>query len=183
MSDVRTKLEVLYANQHKKLVKFFKSRCDGNIMDAEDIVQEGFTRALTYIDSAPRGSNKELNDWLFKICHNAFKSNRKEKRLGGASDIDELEEVVDFSPDDEEMRYARQLLRCSDKLTQGLDEEVRKGINLHFFKGYRCSDLSKLLGGSPKSWERSISKVRESIVDLAKRQGYFSKGHWVPVRS
>ena len=179
--ELHKRIEQIYINNRDSLVKHFTHRCDGSEMDGEDIVQEGFTRALTYIDSAPEGSDKDLENWMFKICQNCFKDNRRDNRLGGAVDIDEFEEIVDFDPQDESMRYARQLLKCSDKLNESMDEGTRRGIHLHFFNGYRCTDLSRLIGNSPKFWERRIQSTRDKILDLAKRQGYYSGGRWVPV--
>lgn len=94
------------ANLHKELTTHFEENYDrlvkrasfrvGGMTNAEDVVQEAFTRALQYSASFEY-SNRELTAWFNTILNNAASDLKSELRREGmsvASETPELEKVV-----------------------------------------------------------------------------------------
>jgi RNA polymerase sigma factor (sigma-70 family) len=82
-------IEKYYGEQYKTLVKRFTNRA-GSVWNAEDVVSEGFARALTYADSY-NPDKKELGAWINTIMNNSLKNFKHADRLMGMSvEFDEL---------------------------------------------------------------------------------------------
>ena len=80
-AEAREELTEMYQEKHDDLVRMYKSRAGAN--DVEDLVQEGFYRALYYIKSF-NPKLVSMDRWLSGILENCLRDLLNEKR-GGSS--------------------------------------------------------------------------------------------------
>lgn len=173
-------IENLYMEKRDQLIKRFIYSCKGSEMDAEDIVQEAFTRLLTYKENVP-SEKPAAEKYLTQIAYNCFLCNRNEERRGGAVDYDELAEDSLMREEDTHFKEVLDVIKSLDKVIVSYPEQEKEALRLHFNKGYRCSDLASLLGNSKYYWSQLTNEVHQRLVSLHERGGFFSKGKWVEI--
>jgi RNA polymerase sigma-70 factor (ECF subfamily) len=120
--------------------------------DGEDVVQEAFTRALTYIDTFnPDKGNFE--GWFRRILQNTMKDHLREKRLKGMSDSEEeLEDEVSLDND----------ALCSEvaKEINNKRQPARDILTMYFLLGYTPKDISKSLNLKSKTVRQAIWRFK-----------------------
>ena len=92
MMSTLEKLTIMYEEEYQKYIKRVQNRV-GNVWNAEDVVQESFTRALKYLDSYD--GSVPLDNWFSTILNNAARDCKKQEMLDGMSYGDEDEEGTD----------------------------------------------------------------------------------------
>lgn len=84
-------VEEHYRANYSRLVKRF-TRYYSDKSRAEDVVQEAYARACTYINKF--NPAQDFNRWFTTILNNAGKNNSKEELRHGAVDYEELPETA-----------------------------------------------------------------------------------------
>lgn len=133
----RIVLETYYKENFSRLCDAYKRRCD-TIDNAEDVVQEAFTRALKYLDSFD--SEREFERWFSLILHNAYLDWKKVERRNGMS--------VEF---DEELMEPTEMSQTNAKIAECIRQDIerkaepkRSILALHFLKKYKVEDIGKM---------------------------------------
>lgn len=70
----------LYPVYRAELLKYCRSIC-GNAGDAEDLLQETFTRALSSLDLLEELGEKERRAWLYRVARNLFYDSCRRKAV------------------------------------------------------------------------------------------------------
>lgn len=146
---MREALEQLYRDNYQSYVKRICNRV-GGIHNAEDVVQESFTRALQYADSYD--SSRSIERWFSTILQNAQRDFLREQRLLGMSlTHDEPDEELSYDKIDDTNLVAR--------IEAEIDsyEEPHRGI-LHFLfvKGYKPLEVTHIV---PNTNNRAIAML------------------------
>lgn len=137
-SNKITTLTEYYCDQYASLLKRFKYRAGGE-QNAEDVIQEAFTRALTYIDSFDP-SNKELPAWFNTIINNTLKDHKRQERYQGmVAEPDRVMEDLEMTAHDENTLDAI----LSD--VNEMDEPSRSILAYFVFYGYQAKEVVQLL--------------------------------------
>lgn len=160
-----------YFNEHyNTLVKRFTNRA-GTTWNAEDVVSEGFTRALTYADSY-NPERKELGAWINTIMNNSLKNFKQADRLMGMSvSFDELKN--DGIPMGEIAGVCRRdIYNMIDN--EPVDNNVEI-LQLYFKNNYTPKDIQEVLdiprGTVLSTITRFITKVKERYADTSSGLG------------
>lgn len=130
-------IQSLWLRHHGALVQYLL-RYTRSRMEAEDIAQTTFVRAMERVDEIAPLSDAHIKGWLYKTAYNAFIDNvRRQKRQAPLeeSHIPTYEE--DFSN-----LHVAQLL---DSLPPGLREIVR----LRHLQGYNSQQIGQMLHLTP----------------------------------
>ena len=90
--SVVDQIEQIFKDKYDDLVRIYKSRAGEN--DVEDMLQEGFYRALHYKDSF-NPTFISLENWLTSIFNNCLRDLLREKRDGAAMHDSEHEPAID----------------------------------------------------------------------------------------
>lgn len=137
--NVVEELTELYESRRDDYVRMYLSRAGGN--DAEDLVQEGFYRALRYADSYKPNLVK-LETWFSGILENCLKDLYVEKRNGSSMHGTLTEDCAIYDMPTE-----------SDGLIQLLEREILKksqrtkdALYFYFFLGYKPSVIDSIVG-------------------------------------
>ncbi len=136
-SNKIVELTEYYADNFDRLVKKVSYRA-GGLHNAEDVVQEAFTRAVQYIDSYD-SDRKPLPNWFNSILQNALKNFNQQERIQGM--VKEIDRVVNL----EDQVYQGQVIqKVLDYISRRRDPD--KDILNHFVVlGYSYKEIAQLL--------------------------------------
>lgn len=135
-------IEEVYSSTWETLYKFIYFKVQ-NREEAEDITQETYVKALSYIKSSNLKVDKYIA-FLKTVSLNVLRDKwRKKKRQGLSVDIENIN-PIEISLDDTTETFANQeLIKSALKV---LKEEYRTVIELRIIKGYSLSETAKIMG-------------------------------------
>lgn len=143
-----------YANNHDRLIKIAKGRLDSP-QDAEDAVQEAFTRALKYAHTYD--PSRPFEGWFVALLQNAIRDQHKYSRMGGMT-TDELPE--DELVDDNNLDLPYEELR---KLIQSKEGNTKDILQLYFFAEHTPRDIHEILGVPNKTIRMCIYRFKKEV--------------------
>ncbi|HET8885558.1 MAG TPA: RNA polymerase sigma factor [Salinimicrobium sp.] len=133
--------------------------------EAEDIMQESFLNAFSKIASFK--GNATFGSWLKRIViNNSLSAHKKNNKFSQVS----YEEHFRDSVEPDEYLEGLTTLEVSEnnasqilKAINGLKENYRVLLNLHFIEGYDYEEICQILSISSASCRTSISRAKESL--------------------
>jgi len=150
--NVVEQIEDLYKSKYEDLVRIYKSRAGAN--DVEDVVQEGFYRALLYKDSF-NPTYISLSNWLTSILNNCLRDMLREKRDGAAMHDSEHEPTIDDRcPSDTELET-----KILEDI-EGKSGNTRQILWLYFIMGNKLEEIQRIVGGSYHNVHRATVDFR-----------------------
>jgi RNA polymerase sigma factor (sigma-70 family) len=155
-------LERFYRNKYQTLVKNYSIRC-GSVEDAEDIVQEAFTRALTYKSSYK--PEEYFSNWMTRIVYHCFCDWKRDQKLQGGTITfnEEDHEPKDGADSKEEFAaFVRQMMKDET-------ERAQEVINLAYCCNYRSTEIAKFLDLSKNTVDWYTMTFRERIKEYVKK--------------
>jgi len=159
--NVVEQIEEMYEAKYDDLVRIYKSRAGAN--DVEDVVQEGFYRALLYKDSF-NPTYISLSNWLTSILNNCLRDMLREKRDGAMMHDSEHEPTIDDRcPSDTELE---------GKIVAEIGKkrgDTRQILWLYFIMGNKPEEIQKVVGGSYTNVREAVRAFRERCQN---RYGY-----------
>ena len=162
--NVTEQIEDLYKSKYEDLVRIYKSRAGAN--DVEDVVQEGFYRALLYKDSF-NPTYISLSNWLTSILNNCLRDMLREKRDGAAMHDSEHEPTIDDRcPSDTELET---------KIVKDIEAkggDTRQILWLYFIMGNKLEEIQRVLGCSYHNVHRATVDFRARCQE---KYGYLMK--------
>jgi len=143
-------------------------RLTGRDDDAEDLVQETYTRALAGWSSFTANTN--LRAWLFRILRNAYIDSYRRARAspvegGRGDDLDALEATSAREPlrGDAELERIRGTVAADiETALQALSADARTVILLDL-EGFSGDELAEILGCAVGTVKSRLSRARESL--------------------
>jgi RNA polymerase sigma factor (sigma-70 family) len=163
--NVVEQIEDLYKSKYDDLVRIYKSRAGEN--DVEDVVQEGFYRALLYKDSF-NPTYITINNWLTSILNNCLIDMLKEKRDGKVMHDSEHEPTIDDRcPSDTELEA---------KIMKDIEAKsgnTRQILWLYFVMGCKAEEIHQTVGGS---YQAVCNRVSEFKVSCQTKYGHLMEG-------
>lgn len=157
---MQAQLEQFYRENYDTLVKVTNRRA-GGITNAEDVVQEAFTRALTHLHTF-NPNLSQFSTWFDRIRRRAlFDFKRDELKLGMTSDLMEADEpTIDMG----ELQLAT-LQEIAREIEDHAHSEV---LRLHYIFGYQNAAITEITDIN-KSTVDSI--IRRFKVDMGIKYG------------
>lgn len=128
--------------------------------EAEDILQEGFIKVFTKINSF-RGDGS-LEGWIRRIMVNTAITFIKQRKNLGFTEIDNMEVTDNETPDElPETSVVSQEDLIS--IVQSLPEGYRMVLNLYVFENHSHKEISALLDISENTSKTQLHKARRFI--------------------
>ena len=163
-------IEKYYDEHYGSLVKRFTNRA-GSVWNAEDVVSEGFARAMTYADSY-NPENKELGAWINTIMNNSLKNFKRDERMFGMTvEFDELKNEG-IPMEDISGVCRRDIYSMID--AEPVDDNVEI-LKLYFRHNYTPKDIQEVLdkprGTVLSTITRFVTKVKERYADTSSGSG------------
>lgn len=154
-NEVYKLIEDHYRAHSSDLVKIYAGRCRGRHI-SEEMVQEAYTRALTYWESFDE--TKEFDKWFSQILVNTFKSKGKEERAHGSSDR-LMEEIVDV----QSKAFNLLIIRDVERFIAEQPANTIVILNLFFFKEYTSKEISEMVPEGHSVIRRIIQQFRKAL--------------------
>ena len=146
----------LYTVYRAELLKYCCLIC-GNVRDAEDLLQETFTRALANLDLLEELGDKEQRAWLYKVARNLFYDACRRRAVEQAHPM-RTEEETDggFSSVD------------VASLLNALPPELALLFRKRYLEGYSSRELAEEYGLSPSGIRAALSRARKLLREQLK---------------
>ena len=137
----------------------------GNDTDAQDLVQETYTRALRAEGQFARGTN--LKAWLFRILRNTFVSDYRRRRadptVRGLDTADAAAAGGDWLRDDFELDRLRKVVAEEiEAALMALSEEARTVILLDL-EGMTEADVAAVMGCAVVTVKSRLARARAAL--------------------
>ena len=113
----------------------------GNAMDAEDVSQEAFIRALERLDEIRRP--ERFAAWLLQIVRNRARNYRSYRRVRSAASLDEVQAQGDDNTADAAERS--ELRHELESALAELGETQREVVLLHDLEGWKHREIAEAL--------------------------------------
>jgi RNA polymerase sigma-70 factor (ECF subfamily) len=133
----------------------------GNPVDAEDVVQDAYVRALAAADRFRGGDQRA---WLLSIVRNSCYSSHRRQRVRQASDFDETlhgEDTVTPSP--EQHVIDRDTSRRVRLAVDRLQPEFREVIVLREFEGLSYKEIAEVVEAPIGTVMSRLSRARAQL--------------------
>jgi RNA polymerase sigma factor (sigma-70 family) len=158
--EIYKQIETHYRTNYSKLVKNLSFSINLNVHDAEDIIQEAYTRACQYWNSYI--SDMDFDSWFSSILSNCIKDKHNEINNVGITD------KVLF-PNHERPRPLNKLLvEDIKKIIDNKEKPVKKILLLYFILQYSLKDIVKIVPNSYSSIENITRSFRKELKDIFK---------------
>lgn len=156
--------------EHVHALHGFAFRLSHNAAEAEDLVQDTFTRALAAADQFRPGSN--LRSWLFRILRNLYIDGRRRARRSPlreplAADGEAPEAATDVAAEllrgDVELDCLRRLVAEQiESALFALSEEARAVILLDL-EGFSEPEVAEVMGCAPGTVKSRLARARAAL--------------------
>lgn len=136
----------------------------GNDMDAEDVVQDGFIRALERLDAC---DPERFAGWLLTIVRNRAHNVREREQVRAAAAIED----VDPAGRDRTDRWTErdELQRTLDDALARLSPTQREVVLLHDLEGWRHREIAEALAMSEGMARQHLFQARKRLRELLPR--------------
>lgn len=141
-----------YEENFNLYVKRFDGRA-GGVMNAEDIVQEAYTRALRYSDSF-KPDIHEFGPWFGTILNNCFKDFKAAERPTGPPAEEEGGETAD------DLHYQRTQVKAITDAIEMFDQPRRDILYLWYIKQYSRADIHKVMDVSKNTIKTVVRRFK-----------------------
>jgi len=133
----------------------------GNDMDAEDVVQDGFIRALERLDEC---DPDRFAGWLLTIVRNRAHNIREREQVRTAAAI---EDVDPAGPDRADLGTERhEIRRVLEQAMAQLSPVQREILLLHDLEGWRHRDIAESLAMSEVMARQHLFQARKRLREL-----------------
>jgi len=153
--------------EHVHALHGFAFRLSRNAAEAEDLVQDTFTRALAAADQFRAGSN--LRSWLFRILRNAYiDAKRRERRSplspgGNGPEPSSADVAVELLRGDVEIDCLRRLVAEEiETALFALSEEARSVILLDL-EGFSEQEVAEVMGCAQGTVKSRLARARAAL--------------------
>jgi RNA polymerase sigma factor (sigma-70 family) len=156
-TEIYNNIAAHYKENYDRMVgfcnKFLKST-----ERAEDVVQETYTRALTYWESAPDAAN-ELAPWLQGILNNCIRENWKTEMQHGMSLSDEEAENIPTRSS----QVPAVILSQVERSISEQHPDLARILRLHFIDGYTSKEIAEMVPDTANAIRVAVHRFRNMI--------------------
>lgn len=158
-----TNVEVIteyYSNNFDKIVKRVTRWVPG-VMDAEDVVQESFVRALQY-EHTFNSALSSVQTWFSNILNNVHRKMKRDEYLATVEIKEEdiyTREADEYEDEEDVHRKIKECISVEKK------EQHRNVLFLHLIAGLKVSEVSRQLQIPVESVKTVVKRFKKTMGD------------------
>lgn len=133
--------------------------------DAEELVQETFTRAFASLGRFEPRPGKPFLGWLLAIALNAARSRHRKDRAHQAFEDTEHHAAVAPSTTAEDALLAAERRRELLEALEGLDERERTVVSLRYAAEWSAAEVAELLGLEEAHVRKICERARKHLLE------------------
>ncbi len=155
-------IEQYFRENYNILVKRIQAR-HMQLVDAEDVVQEAFVRAIKYSDSF-NPERLEIGAWFNTILNNAFKDYRHANFTGDFSFTEEFtEEAVDGVNCTEKAITDKDMVEHVKAEMSKLSNTNASIVQLSLLNGYKLKEVAQVLDLKLEHVRKTLFRFKKSM--------------------
>lgn len=147
------------AERHARVALGLAQRIVRNVSDAEDVVQESFTRLWMFADRWNPCAAR-FSSWFYRIVTNQAISRLRRRN---PESIDAIEEPSDDAPGPDAQLSGREIGAAIASAIGRLPERQRVAIGLCYDNGLSCAEAAEAMGVSIGTMESLLFRARRSL--------------------
>lgn len=160
LSNNYKEIEQFYQDNYNRLVKILTHRA-GSPENAEDVIQESFTRAMTYWSSFDP-ERQELGAWFNTIMNNTLRTYKRDERSGGTFVELEEEHHESFCLS-ETNQDTIQRIKDAIASKSGDDRDI---LDLYFLKQFKPREIMCVVETNNKRISYLVNQFKLEMQDL-----------------
>lgn len=154
-AEFDTLIERHYRQHFRSMVKKLGNAVGGPA-NAEDVVQEAYTRAITYYSAF---NGEDFEQWFSGILRNCIAQFRKEEQARGAVNIEEVEDEPSIFEDP----FFRSIKNEIEARIAAKPASQSHILRLHFLEQYSPSDIERVVPETNGAIRQIIFRFRNEL--------------------
>ena len=158
----QTQIEKFYIDNRRRLVNTMARRCRGDRAMAEDVVQEAFTRALSFINSYDEECGS-FNSWFNTILYNTLFDMRRRERPGPHTEVEELCVADVISGINNQSEAMSELIQS--EIASIKNPKHQRLLTLFFIYGYTSKEISLMMEQTTQTMvTTNVMRFKEKLI-------------------
>lgn len=160
--------------RHAGRARALALRLTQNTADADDLVQEAFTRAFA---AAARWQAQGIrfSTWLHRVVVNLAADEGRKRRVRRSVTLDEVPEAIDGRPDASEALERSERAAALRRAIAELPERQRQALVLTYGSGLPNAEVATVLGISVEAVEAALSRARSTLRRDMRKEGWIEE--------
>jgi RNA polymerase sigma-70 factor (ECF subfamily) len=160
--------------RHAGRARALALRLTRNAADADDLVQEAFSRAFT---SAARWQAQGIrfSTWLHRVVVNLAADEGRKRRVRRSVTLDDVPETADGRPDASEALERGERAVALRRAIAELPERQRQALVLTYGSGLPNAEVATVLGISIEAVEAALSRARSALRREMRKEGWIGE--------
>ena len=161
MDDLRDSFEEFEKSYHNELLKYSMAFTKNNY-DAEDVLNESFTRLWNKWEERAGLSEQQNKVWMLTTIQNVFKEMLRQKKrvvLCGDEKLEYLKRDRSIDSFEENLQFQQYV----QELKSELDEEEREIFDMAFLQGLPYDKITAKTGIKPSTLRSTIRRMRNKL--------------------
>ena len=160
--------------RHGAQTRAFARRLAPDAAEADDFVQEAFTRL--YRDARRwRSEGVKVSTWLARVVTNLAADAARRRSVRKPVALDDAPEVTDGRPDAESALIDAERRSALDRAIAALPERQRAAIQLTYGSGLANADVAVALGVTVEAVEAALTRARTALKAAMRAQGHLEE--------
>ena len=146
-------VEEHYKGNFKRMVNLYSGKF-GNSWEAEDVVQEGYSRAIKYFDSFD--DTRSIDKWINRIMYRSFIDYKNAERPNYELVVEDVEDLS-YNPKD---------LERVVQFIHDQKDSIREVLRLYYIYGHGPLAISQITGMPQTNVSSITTRFRGTLIEF-----------------
>lgn len=160
--------------RHAGKARALALRLSRNDADADDLVQEAFTRAYERAGKW-RSEGIKFSTWLYRVVVNLAADEGRKRSVRRATPLDEAPEPVADARGADETMERDQRARALRRAIAALPDRQREAVALTYGSGLPNAEVAAILGVTIEAVEAALTRARAALKAEMRRAGWIEE--------
>lgn len=160
--------------RHAAKARALAFRLTRNAADADDLVQEAFTRAFTGA-AKWRAEGVKFSTWLHRVVTNLAADRGRRQTVRKPTALDDAPDLVDERPDALERIETDARMAALRRAVDGLPERQKQAVLLTYGSGLPNAEVAEVLNTTVEAVEAALTRARQALKAEMRRDGWIEE--------